>query len=60
MVGVGMNAEEMTANNRLTERIVQNLNAKVSYLMDERPRARLQSICVLFDPLSFGCAPEPA
>ena len=29
VVGLGMNAEEMGANSRLTERIVQNLNAKV-------------------------------
>lgn len=29
VVGVGMNAEEMDGNPRLTERVVQNLNTKV-------------------------------
>lgn len=29
VVGLGMNADEMGANSRLTDRIVQNLNAKV-------------------------------
>lgn len=32
MIGIGMNADEMAANSRLTERVLQNLNKKVRYI----------------------------